>query len=94
MEQFLGRAERRNGRFQGRPAACLVAVIGYRDSANGMFGTPFDDDAYAMTRHRTDALVSDAGDGNAIDREPGRTDADDLAPMRGRVVEANDVRHA
>ncbi|KQV59051.1 hypothetical protein ASD07_25780 [Duganella sp. Root336D2] len=59
-----------------------------------MLRTSFDDDADVMARQRADALIANASNWDSIYREPGRTYVDDFATMRGRVVKANDVRHA
>ena len=70
-----------------------MACVSNRDSVNDVIGTSFDDHADAMSRHRADALVTDTGNRNAVDSEPGRTYADDFSAMRGGIIEANDVRH-
>lgn len=80
--------------MQSGATARLVAIVCNTNSVNDMLGTSFDDHADAVTRHRTDALVADAGHRYAVDREPGRTYADDSSTMRRGVIEADDVRHA
>lgn len=71
-----------------------MAVISNRNSVNDMIGTSFDDYADTMTRQRADALIANASNWDSIYREPSCAYADDFATMRGRVVKANDVRHA
>lgn len=76
---------------EGGAAAGLVTIVGHGHAIDRMTRFTFDDGA--LTVCRTDALVTDAGNGDAADREVGRGDAGDLAAVAGGVVQADDVRH-
>lgn len=59
-----------------------------------MIDISFDDYADTVARQWADALVANACNGDSVDIEPCRTYADDLATMRGGIIEANNVWHS
>lgn len=69
-----------------------MAIVGNRDIVDSVLLIAFDDRAIAM--QWASALIANQCYGDSIDGKPSGCDVTYHAPMRGWVVEANDILHS
>lgn len=80
-------------RNQGGAARRFMPFVGDCHIVDDVTRTTFGNLAVVVSFNRTTACIADACDRFAIDREVVRAYADDLAAVRRRVPETNDVGH-